>query len=244
MARGEGLDVDAARLDEGLGLGGEPLGAVEAGAHVERVDADRVARGVQLARRLVQQHEREVAVEHRGGLLAVHLVQVHDALAVAARAEPAVDLRLALDHVGAKLLVVVDLAVDGERRLHVVREEGLVARQRVDDREALVSNRRCLSVRRPRTQERLKPQRMPSRPTALPNVLDDVNARGLRARRGQQEHRSCEVASRAHARLPNDLDLVCRKTYLRAFVRRDRHGVWQCASIATSVHPRGASAFF
>ena len=45
--------------------------------------------------------------------------------------------------------MVVDLAIDGERAHRVVREERLVARERVDDGEALVGDRRAAqAVRR------------------------------------------------------------------------------------------------
>ena len=56
-------------------------------ADVERVDADRVARGVVRARLLVDDHEREVAVEVRGDVVAVLVVRVDDHLAVRLRAE-------------------------------------------------------------------------------------------------------------------------------------------------------------
>ena len=175
MARREHGHVDAARLHEGLGLRGEPGRSIEAGAPVERVDADRVARRVparhgraphartgrarervgatraqrvrmpmlgrwcavvacaQGARLLIEDDEGEVAVEVRGDVVADLLVEVHDGLAVAVGAEA----RL-VAHARAQLLVVVDLAVHRQRERIVLREERLVARERVHDGEALV----------------------------------------------------------------------------------------------------------
>ena len=138
VTRRERRDVDAARRHEGLGLRGEPLRAIESGAHVERVDADRVARRVDLARLLIEQHEREVAVELGRHVDADLIVQVHNHLAVGLGAKGGLILeRLA------QCLVVVDLAVHREAALTVVRVERLVARERVDDCKPLVCKRRA-----------------------------------------------------------------------------------------------------
>mmetsp|Transcript_40867 Transcript_40867/g.107994 ORF Transcript_40867/g.107994 Transcript_40867/m.107994 type:complete len:250 (-) Transcript_40867:331-1080(-) len=115
VAGREDVDVDAAGGDERLGLGGEPLGAVDAGAHIHRVDADRVARRVHLTCLLVQDHESKVTVELRSDVDADLVVEVHDDLAVRLGAEGCLLLQL-----GAQLLVVVNLAVDGQAALAVV----------------------------------------------------------------------------------------------------------------------------
>ena len=85
------------------------------------------------ARLLIEDDEGEVAVEVRGDVVADLLVEVHDGLAVAVGAEA----RL-VAHARAQLLVVVDLAVHRQRERIVLREERLVARERVHDGEALV----------------------------------------------------------------------------------------------------------
>mmetsp|Transcript_47141 Transcript_47141/g.124201 ORF Transcript_47141/g.124201 Transcript_47141/m.124201 type:complete len:620 (-) Transcript_47141:169-2028(-) len=142
MARREHLHVDAARLHQRLGLRRKPRRAIEPGAPVERVDANRVSRRVQLARLLVHDRERKVAVECRRDVDANLLIEVHDRLAVRVGAEA----RL-IAHLRAQLLIVVDLAIDRERQLPVLRVQRLVARERVHDREPLVRDRRGRPVR-------------------------------------------------------------------------------------------------
>mmetsp|Transcript_33197 Transcript_33197/g.104424 ORF Transcript_33197/g.104424 Transcript_33197/m.104424 type:complete len:205 (-) Transcript_33197:331-945(-) len=121
VAGGKDAHVDAAARDERLGLGREPGGAVQAGAHVERVYAHGVARRVDVAGPVVENHKRKVTVELRGDVDAELVVAVDDHLAVRLGAE-----RRRVLELRSQLLVVVDLAVDGQRARSVMRKERLV----------------------------------------------------------------------------------------------------------------------
>jgi hypothetical protein len=139
--RRENVNVDAASHDERLGLGGKPARAIQPGAPVQRVDPNGVPRSIVITRILVEDHEGEVAVEHRGDIVTVLVIEMHDGFAVGIGAKPIGAIGVTLEVLGAELLVVVDLAVHRQRAHAVVREKGLVAREWIDNGKPFMCQR-------------------------------------------------------------------------------------------------------
>ena len=134
--------VEAGGRVHRLELGGEVHRAVLRPAHVQRVDADRVApRDVDVGLGVVE-HEREDAVQvladlrRRLGRRAELLVQRDDDLAVGAGGEVG-----ALEHAGLEREVVVDLAVDRQGDRAVLAEQRLLPGLRVHNGKPLMRDR-------------------------------------------------------------------------------------------------------
>ena len=109
------------------------MGAVAVVADIEGNDADGVAGDEEGIALLVVEDEGEDTVEVLEEVDALLAIKRQDDLAVAARAELIVVGQTASD-----VLMVVDLAVDGQHLTAVGRKEGLSAGLRIDDAQALV----------------------------------------------------------------------------------------------------------
>ena len=133
------FDVPAGRhtgREQRLHFRGEIQRAVVHGVE-ERLHAEAVAYGDELARAAVPDHERVLAAQPMHALRAEILVQVQRDLTIRARAQPvAAALEIALH-----ALVVVELAVRDDPGGLVLVRDRLIAAREVDDAEARVPER-------------------------------------------------------------------------------------------------------
>ena len=132
MAGQEGLVALALALQR-LQLGSHIDGAVAVVADIEGNDTDGVTGDEEGVALLVVEDEGEDAVEVLQEVDALLAIERQDDLAIAARAE-----LIVVGQTAADVLMVVDLAVDGQHLTAVGREEGLAARLGIDDAQALV----------------------------------------------------------------------------------------------------------